>query len=122
MAKEEIGQPGPQPKATGEKQTMGIQLVPTAGADHPVFANFSMVHPASGVALIDFGFLDPGTVNAVSQLAKAGKKTPERLNARLAVRVALTYDGLANLHRQTSAILQELSRAAKKRAGGSETA
>jgi hypothetical protein len=73
------------------------------------------------VALIDFGFLDPGAVNAVSQLAKAGKKTPEHLNARLAVRVALTYDALANLHRQMGGVLQEVSKAMRQARSGSQS-
>ena len=79
----------------------------------PILSNFALVHPSAGVALVDFGFVDPGAVAAISGMAKAGGKVPERMNGRLCARVALTYEALANLHRQLGAVLQAASKAAR---------
>jgi hypothetical protein len=98
------------------QQSLNVQLVPAGQSDHPVLANFTAIHPAPGVALIDFGFLDPAALAAISQMAQAGKKVPERLNGRLAARVALSYDALANLHRQLGGVLQAVAKAAAKSA------
>src|SRR5262245_15216938 len=86
--------------AAAAAQNVNIQLVPSGQSDQPVLSNFTVVHPASGVVLIDFGFLDPAALNAISQIARAGKKLPERMNGRLGARVAVAYDALANLHQQ----------------------
>jgi hypothetical protein len=95
------------------QQSLNVQLVPSAQSDQPVLANFTLVHPSPGVALIDFGFLDPVALGAISQMAQAGRKVPERLNGRLAARVALSYDALANLQRQIGALLQAMAKAGK---------
>jgi hypothetical protein len=86
-------------------QSVNLQLVPSNGSDQPVFANVTMVQPTAGVALIDFGFLDPGAMNVLQRMASAGKKVPERVNGRLATRIALSYEALAALQRQINAVL-----------------
>lgn len=99
---QEEGREGKRP----ERQAVNLQLVPSGGSDQPVFSNMTVVQPSPGVALIDFGFLDPGAMRAVASMVQAGKKAPERMQGRLAVRVALSYDALAALHRQIGALLQ----------------
>jgi len=44
------------------------------------------------------------------RVAKEGGKLPESINGRLATRVALSYDTLANLHQQLGNALQGLKR------------
>jgi hypothetical protein len=50
----------------------------------------------------------------LTNMARAGKKVPERVNGRLAARVAVSYKALATLHRQIGSVLQSLSRREKK--------
>ena len=95
------------------KQAVNLQLLPADGSDQPVLANVTMVEPTAGVALLDFGFLDPGALAALSRLARAGKQVPERLNGRLAARVAISYEALATLHQQIGGVLQAVSRRPK---------
>jgi hypothetical protein len=97
--------------AAPAQQSMNVQLVPYGQSDQPVLANFTLLHPSPGVALIDFGFLDPAALAAISQMAQAGGKVPERLNGRLAARVALNYDALANLNRQIGGLLAAMAKA-----------
>ncbi|HYL23623.1 MAG TPA: hypothetical protein VEV21_04455 [Burkholderiales bacterium] len=81
------------------KQSVNLQLMPANGSDQPVLANVTLVEPTAGVALLDFGFLDPGALAALSRMARAGKQVPERLNGRLAA-----------LHQQIGGVLQAVSR------------
>lgn len=60
----------------------------SGNGEAPVLANLTMVHPSSGMAFIDFGFLDPVALAGAARQGRSGK-TPERLNGRLAVRVAV---------------------------------
>jgi hypothetical protein len=114
MPKEPVSNAADRPAAP--QQSLNVQLMPSGQSDQPVLANFTLVHPAPGVALLDFGFLEPAAMAAISQMAQAGKKVPERLNGRLAARVALSYDALANLHRQLGGVLQAVTKAAREQA------
>lgn len=99
--------------ASPPTQGVNVQLVPAGQSDQPLLANFTNVHPASGVAIVDFGFLDPGALNAISQLARSGKKIPERIQGRLGARIALPYDALATLHQQLGRLLQAVAKGRK---------
>lgn len=100
---------GAQPRA------LSIRLAPVGNSDQPVVANYSAVDLAPGMAFIDFGFLEPSVLAALPRMAKLGGKLPERLNGKLAVRVAMGYDGLANLQQQLARVLGDLAKAAKNR-------
>jgi len=105
MAKETTSEP-----KDSTAQSVNLQLVPANGSDQPVLANVTMVQPTVGVALLDFGFLDPGAMGALQRMARAGKKVPERVNGRLAARVALSYEALGALHRQIGGVLQAVAK------------
>ena len=104
-------------KQGGAQRTpMGIRLAPVNGSDQPVLANYTALSAAPGMVFVDFGFLEPAMLAALPRVAKSGGKLPERLNGRLAVRVALGYDALANLHQQLGQVMQGLARQAQARA------
>jgi len=84
--------------------------MPANGSDQPLLANITIVQPTAGVALLDFGFVDPAALAALNTMARSGRKVPERVNGRLATRVAMSYEALATLHRQIGGALQAVSR------------
>jgi hypothetical protein len=94
--------------AAGTRQRMGVRLAPVDNSDQPVLANYANVNVAPGMAFIDFGFLEPGLLNAIPRVAKEGGKLPQSVNGKLAVRVAMGYDGLAGLHQQIGRVLSAL--------------
>src|SRR5712671_4206605 len=98
----------------GGRQSLGIRLVPIDNSDQPVFANYSAVNVAPGIAFVDFGFLEPAMLTALPRVARQGGKLPESVNGKLAVRVAMGYDGLANLHQQLGRVLGGLREAQAK--------
>src|SRR5471030_163908 len=98
---------------------MGIRLAPVNNSDQPVVANYTALNISPGMVFVDFGFLEPGMLAALPRVAKQGGKLPERLNGKLAVRVAMGYDAVANLHQHFGRVLAGLSAAAEKgRKGG----
>jgi hypothetical protein len=93
------------------RQRMGVRLAPVNNSDQPVLANYVTVNPAQGMVFIDFGFLEPGLLAAIPRVAKQGGKLPAAVNGKLAVRVAMGYDGLAGLHRKIAHLLSEWHKA-----------
>lgn len=93
---------------------MNVRLAPVVDSDQPVVANYTALNMAPGMAFIDFGFLEPAMLAELPHLARQGGKLPEQLSGTLAVRVALGYDVLANLHQQLGRVLEELSQAQER--------
>src|SRR4051812_23472253 len=115
--KKETEQAVATPDAAGEKGTrLGIRLVPVGNSDQPVLVNYTSLNVSPGMVFIDFGFLEPGMLSALPRVAKQGGKLPESVNGKLAVRVAMGFDGLANLHQQLGRVLSGL-RDARAQAG-----
>ena len=97
-----------QPVASDKPAGLNIRLTPVEQSDQPKLANITRVSGAPGMVFLDFGFLEPGTMAALSRTAQRGGKLPESLNGKLAVRVALGYDTLAQLHNQLGQALASL--------------
>lgn len=113
MAKEE-SKPAAAADSTAAPKGINVQLAPSTESERPVFSNFTTLHPSPGVVLVDFGFVEPQALAALSEMARSGKKMPERLNGRLATRVAIPYDTLANLHQQIGRLLQAVAKQRKQ--------
>ncbi len=88
--------------------SLGVRLTPVGNSDQPIVANYCLINVAPGMAFIDFGFLEPAMLAALPRVAREGGKLPERVNGKLAVRVALGYDALAGLHQQIGRVLAGL--------------
>lgn len=73
----------------------------------PLYSNFASVQGGQGVVIVDFGFLDPQTVNALNRLARAGEKTPDTISARLSCRMAISIEAANNLAQQLNQLLHK---------------
>src|SRR5215218_7096167 len=91
-----------QPRTIG----LGVRLVPAGDSDQPRVANYTALTLAPGMAFVDFGFFEPAMLAALPRVAQQGGKLPEHINGRLATRVAMSYDTLANLHQQLGKALE----------------
>ena len=109
MAEQNATQTASSAPATREKSVgLNIRLAPINNSDQPTFANVTRVNGAPGVVFIDFGFLEPSALAALSQVVRSGGKFPENLNGKLAVRVALGFDTLAALNLQLRQVVAGL--------------
>ena len=91
-----------------ERVGLNLTLAPSEGSEQPVLANVSRVSLAPGLAYIDFGFIEPGVVAALTRAARSGEKMPAAINGRLAVRVAMGLDTLSQLQAQLAGAIRDL--------------
>ena len=85
--------------------SIGVNLVPAGQAIAPTLINYAQVHPAGGLVMIDAAYLDPRHLTQLARLAGEGKSTPKEIREPLAVRLAMSAEAAANLHRQLGALL-----------------
>ena len=105
------------PRTSGlapQEQTLALRLSPVNNSDQPVLANTSNVQLAPGMAFIDFGFIEPGLLAALPRVAQQGGQLPKEITGKLAVRVAMGYDGLAQLQQQLTRVMGELAKMATR--------
>ena len=94
----------PTAAASGRTSSVAVRLGESA-AGQPLLANYSSATVTSGMVLVDFGFLEPGMLNALSRAARSGGKIPAAVNGRLAARVALPPDVARSLYAQLGRLL-----------------
>ena len=119
--KQDEAQAAPQVAATagattGGEKSLALRLAPVRDSDQPIVANYTALNVSPGMVFVDFGFIEPGMLAALPRMAREGGKMPESINGKLAARVALGYDALAQLHQQLGRVLAGLSEAASKAA------
>jgi hypothetical protein len=98
-------------KAGAKPAPIAVRLTPANDSDQPVLSNYVSLQPASGMLLIDFGFLEPAVLAALPGVARRGGKLPESLNGRLAVRVAMGYESAIQLQNQLTRLIEQMSKA-----------
>ncbi|OUL98745.1 hypothetical protein [Variovorax sp. JS1663] len=91
-----------------------IRLVPADGSDQPVLSNYATVQVAPAMVYLDFGFIEPGLIAALQATVRTNGTLPERINGRLATRVALSMDVLQALHTQLGAVIEGVTSAAQQ--------
>ena len=107
-----MAEPTQEPAKEETRQVgLNIRLQPVDNSDQPVLSNFTLLNGAPGMVFVDFGFLEPAALSALSRMAQTGGKIPESLTGKLAVRVAFGYDTLAGLHQQLGQVVDGLKKA-----------
>jgi hypothetical protein len=92
--------------------TIGVQLVANGQPDVPMLANFARVQMSAPAVVVDFGFLEPDALKALSRMAGKGEKVPAAMKGRLAARIALEPETLVSLYQQLG---QSIARAGAAR-------
>jgi hypothetical protein len=94
---------------------VGIRLAPGEPSTQPMFCNFSGVTNAGGLLLLEFGFLEPGGLNAIARSARDGGNPPDTINGQRVCRLALPQDTAAQLAQQLNNILSSAAAARAKK-------
>lgn len=100
--------PEPSSEKVDHVVTLQIKLKPVDRSDQPLSANYTIVGVAQGVAYLDFGFIEPALLEAVTQRLQRGEALPRNLDGTMAARVALPLEGLLRLQRQLQQVLAGL--------------
>jgi hypothetical protein len=88
-----------------------VRLKPSESSAHPRATNYTNVGVAQGIAYVDFGFIEPALLAAISKPAKDGQAVPKGLDGALVTRVAMGVDVLVRLHQQIQQVLVSLREA-----------
>ncbi|ALQ50852.1 hypothetical protein [Nitrosomonas ureae] len=84
---------------------IGIRMLPGEHTGQPLYSNCSTVNGGQGVVLVDFGFLDPQSLNALNRMARSGEKLPDVVNVKLSSRMAISIDTAHHLSQQLNQLL-----------------
>ena len=89
--------------------SVNLKLVSVGPSDQPVAVNGTTIQVAQGVAYLDFGFIDPAVLVALTRSAKTGTQpTQTVVEGKLLVRVAMGMNTLRSFHGQLEGVLSEL--------------
>ncbi|MCB1941126.1 MAG: hypothetical protein H6942_15350 [Candidatus Accumulibacter sp.] len=98
--------PDPEAAKPAQSVSVTVRLQPVEHSHQPIFSNFTTVQTGTGVVFVDFGFLEPQTMAHLARLGQPGVKIPEAIEGRLACRMALGLDTVANLANQLNHLLR----------------
>ncbi|MGH7255155.1 MAG: hypothetical protein ACREI3_05200, partial [Nitrospirales bacterium] len=68
---------------------LNVTLMPGGDSELPVWANYSTISVAQGIAYLDFGFIEPSTLVAVARSARNGQAGAKEVEGKQVVRVVL---------------------------------
>lgn len=66
----------------------------------PIFSNLTSVQASQGVVMIDFGFIDPQTIQALSRLTQSNEKAPDTISAKMSCRMVVSVEAASQLAQQ----------------------
>lgn len=94
-----------------ESNTMQVNIRMQHGehSGQPLYSNFTSIQGGQGVVIVDFGFLDPQTINSLSRSTRSADKVPETVDARILSRMAISVDAAKNLAQQLNHAFQTKS-------------
>jgi len=91
--------------------SLNVRLKPSESSAHPRAANCMNVGVAQGIALLDFGFIEPILLATIAKTAKNGQVALKGLDGALVTRLAMSVDVLARLHQQMQQVSVSLHNA-----------
>ncbi len=69
-------------------------------AGQPIYSNLTSVQASQGVVMIDFGFIDPQMIQALSRLTQSGEKAPDTVSAKMSCRMVISTEAAKQLAQQ----------------------
>jgi len=103
---------GTAPAGTGAVQ-IGLRLRASDNSGRAIVSNISSVHLSSGMAFIDFGFVEQSVLSEAARAARAGGDgKPQMADGRLECRIAMGLGDVAQLARQLQQMLANANRPA----------
>ncbi len=97
---------------------IGLRLRATDSSGRAIVSNISSVHLSSGMAFIDFGFVEQSVLSEAARAARTGGDSKQMADGRLECRIAMGMGDVAQLARQ----LQQLLANANRRTGAAADA
>lgn len=99
------------PETAGAVQ-IGLRLRASDSSGRAIVSNISSVHLSSGMAFIDFGFVEQSVLSEAARAARSGGDHKQVADGRLECRIAMGLGDLAQLTRQLQQVLANANRPA----------
>lgn len=71
----------------------------------PIYSNLTSAQSGQGVVMVDFGFLDPQTMQLLNQKIASGEKISNTITAKMSCRMAVSVDAANQLSQQLNQLL-----------------
>ncbi len=84
---------------------IGLRLRASEASGRAIVSNISSVHVSSGMAFIDFGFVEQSALSEATRAARTGGEAKQMADGRLECRIAMGLGDLAQLTRQLQQVL-----------------
>jgi len=101
-------------EGTAKRMQVGLRLSAGEQSAQPILCNFSGVSNAGGLLLLEFGFIEPGGLNAIAKAARSGGNPPDAINGQRICRLALPPDTATQLAQQLNGLLANAAKARGK--------
>ncbi len=75
----------------------------------PLYTNFTSVQAGQDVIIVNFGFLDPQTMQTINQLIRSGNNSPTAVHAKMSCRIVISIDAANQLIQQLNQALTQKS-------------
>lgn len=82
-----------------------IALQQNEQAGQPMYANVTSLNPGQDVVIVNFGFIDSQTIQALQHTIKSGENPPTHITAHMSCRVALNSHATHQLAQQLEQLL-----------------
>lgn len=94
-------------ETNGAGRALQVKVVMQGGeqAEQPVYSNLTSVQNGQGVVMVDFGLMDPQTVQLLNQKIASGEKVPNTIDAKMSCRMAVSIDAANQLSQQLNQLL-----------------
>ncbi len=89
---------------------IGLRLRASDSSGRAIVSNISSVHLSSGMAFIDFGFVEQSVLSEAARAARTGGDAKQVADGRLECRIAMGLGDVAQLARQLQQVLANASR------------
>ncbi len=89
---------------------IGLRLRASDNSGRAIVSNISSVHLSSGMAFIDFGFIEQSALSGAARAARGSDGKQQMVDGRLECRIAMGLGDVAQLARQLQQMLANANR------------
>lgn len=90
---------------TGRALQVKVAIQGGEQTGQPVYSNLTSVQSGQGIVMVDFGFMDPQTMQLLNRKIASGEKVSDTINAKMSCRMAVSIDAANQLSQQLNQLL-----------------
>ncbi|NBQ69743.1 MAG: hypothetical protein EBU46_13335 [Nitrosomonadaceae bacterium] len=94
-------------ETNGAGRALQVKVAMQGGeqTEQPVYSNLTSAQSGQGVVIVDFGFMDPQTMQLLNRKIAAGEKVSDTITAKMSCRMAVSIEAANQLSQQLNQLL-----------------